>query len=97
MSGTPLDHGSSDREFTDTENLKIAAVRTHFLLRQTRGRCLRSGSRDCGAPYQILAARSQELGSSELARFVEEYNNVRSALAASLYPGREHVPPEIRA
>jgi len=37
MSGTPLGHGSSDRELTDVEKLKIAAVRTHlFVAADTR-------------------------------------------------------------
>jgi len=96
MSGTPLGHGSSDRELTDVEKLKIAAVRTHlFVAADTREVFAERLSRLRNV-YQMLAAE-RRLGAPELARFVTEYNNVRSALAASLYPGREHVPPEIRA
>ena len=86
------------RELTDAEKMRIAAVRTHLAVAGDLGQVFPERLSRLRNAYQILAARrGEESQTPELERFVPDYNNARSALATSRYPGREHVPPAIRA
>lgn len=85
------------RQLSDVEKLRIAAMRTHLsVAADTREMFSERLSRLRNA-YIMLAARRQLLELPEYATFVTLYNDVRSKLAASLHPGRELVPPRIRA
>ena len=92
-----VDNGPDGQEFSDVYKLRIAAVRTHLAVAADTRQVFSERLMRLRGAYQILAARRGETESPELAGFVVDYNKVRSAFATSLYPGRERVPPSIRA
>lgn len=82
---------------SDIEKIRIAALRTHLYVAANTKEMFSERLSQLRNAYLILAAGREQLEAPEFRSLTVQYNNVRLVLDRSLHPGRQFVPPEIRA